>query len=297
MRNKITINEGEIQRILSLHQKAVLKETKSIVLEENTKTTYTTKKWNELELNTVMSGQGIRYAIPKGTVFSLTNEKGILRAKKALVSTALSGPGKEWSKGSETSVSFFCKQGKFYIKSNKGVNFYSPALAKALVNSICSVDPSKVVKDTDKDKDTYMKNSDKCLIRKPNKTGVGTMVVSYFYDGVSKCVYGKGSTGFNTEEECNKTCVKKINIGYDDGDNDEGTSDLTSGRGNRYTFDFDTIMKAINDTGKCGGFSGSSDGLSGTSGTAGTSGDGVIQNPLPINNRLSKDLYFKMISD
>ena len=63
------------------------------------------------------------------------------------------------------------------------------------------------------------------------------------------------------------------------------------------------VMKAI--TEKCGR-SGSSDlnsdgkgvnGTSGTSGTQGTSGTGGIQNPLPVNNRLSKELYYRMIAD
>ena len=59
-------------------------------------------------------------------------------------------------------------------------------------------------------------------------------------------------------------------------------------------------MKAIDDTGKCAGSWGSSDGTNGTSGTqgtSGTSGTNVIQNPLPINNKISADLYYKIIAN
>ena len=215
---------------------------------KNTKTSYTTKQWNELELNTYNSGQGFRYAIPKGTVFSLTDTKGVLRAKKAALYTAMSGPGKEWGKGSETSVSFFCKQGKFYIKGYKDKNFYSSALAKALVNSICNVDPSKVV---------------------AKKEVNGTSEYKSKKDTKDKP---------NNNPNNNPNVNPKV-------------------KGNRYTFDFDAIMKAINDTGKCAGSWGSSDGTNGTSGTQGTSGTNGIQNPIPINNKISKELYYTIIAN
>ena len=56
-------------------------------------------------------------------------------------------------------------------------------------------------------------------------------------------------------------------------------------------------MKAINDTGKCAGSWGSSDGTNGTSGTQGTSGTNGIQNPIPINNKISKELYYTIIAN
>jgi hypothetical protein len=76
-----------------------------------------------------------------------------------------------------------------------------------------------------------------------------------------------------------------------------GKVDVNQNNSNKYTFDFDAIMKAINDTGKCAGSWGSSDGTKGTSGTQGTSGTNVIQNPLPINNKISADLYYKIIAN
>jgi hypothetical protein len=248
MRNKLNLKEGEVQRILSLHKNAILKESgKNILNEQDTKTSYTTKKWNELELNTVISGQGTRYAINKGTVFSLTDKKGVVRAKNTYVYNAQSGPGKEWSKGNKTSVSFYCAQGKFYIKGEKGKNFYSSGLAKALVKSICNVDPSKVVS---KDK----------------------------VDGNAK----------NNQE---------LETG-----NEKNTFLASGTSGTRYSFDFETIMKAIDDTGKCPR-SGTSDqagtsvtsGVQGTSGTQGTSGVGapvVIQKPT-----VTKDDFYQWTMD
>jgi hypothetical protein len=72
---------------------------------------------------------------------------------------------------------------------------------------------------------------------------------------------------------------------------------LVSGiSGNRYTFDFGTVMKAIDDTGKCPRSGSSSlSGTSGTSGTQGTSGTAGIETPLPVSNKLSSELYYKMI--
>ena len=249
MRNKFTITEGESQRILGLHKQAILNENgQNILNEENTKTSYTTKKWNELELNTTYDEQGFRYAIPKGTVFSLTDTKGVLRAKKAALYTALSGPNEPWDKGSETSVSFFCAQGKFYIKGKKDVNFYNSALTNALVKSICSVDPSKVVAKKE-------------------------------VDGTSEYKSKK-----DTKDKPNNNPNNNPNVN-------------PKVKSNKYTFDFDAIMKAINDTGKCAGSWVSSDGTNDTSRTQGTQGTSAIQNPIPINNKISADLYYKIIAN
>lgn len=40
MRNKFTLNEGEVQRILGLHKQAILKENKIILSEGNENTLY-----------------------------------------------------------------------------------------------------------------------------------------------------------------------------------------------------------------------------------------------------------------
>ena len=50
----------------------------------------------------------------------------------------------------------------------------------------------------------------KCLVTKPqvDPYNVYTTNVSYFYDPTTKkCVYGQGSTGFSSEDECTKACV------------------------------------------------------------------------------------------
>ena len=313
MKNKLKINEGEIQRILGLHKKAVLKENKFL---------------NEVGLggenepdfskrgDSIYNAKTIKVK-PKSDKkgFAYTYAKG---AK--LPGTTPNSPATQFKGGN---MYFRCSpyKGDAHFKHNK-LFWVNTKLSNELKKAFCQ---SKNNKDSytqlynqkienkgsgrgitfpkgtvwrwkSESNEEQINLTEKCKIRKPKGGSVKTQDVSYYYNGVSKCEYGQGSKGFKSEKECNKTCVKQI----DNEDGDEGSDELTKVRGNRYTFDFDTIMKAINDTGKCGGFSGSSDGLSGTSGTqgtAGTSGDGGIQNPLPITNRLSKDLYFKMISD
>ena len=96
--------------------------------------------------------------------------------------------------------------------------------------------------------------------------------VSANCNGTTPCIFGNSKTNINLRNAfCDKTWPNNQN------------------NSNRHTFDFDTIMKAIDDTGKCVG-------TSGTSGTQGTSGTGGIQNPLPINNKISADLYYRIIA-
>jgi hypothetical protein len=171
----------------------------------------------------------------------------VLRAKNAYIYNAQSGPGKEWSKGNKTSVSFFCAQGKFYIKGQKDVNFYSSALAKALLKSICSVDPSKVV----------------------SKDGVGSL---------------KGSEKETDTEEYKNPQSEYFRNGSS---------------GTKYSFDFETIMKAIDDTGKCPR-SGTSDqaGTSGTSGVQGTQGTSGVGAPVVIQKpTVTKDDFYQWTMD
>jgi hypothetical protein len=90
-------------------------------------------------------------------------------------------------------------------------------------------------------------------------------------NGTTPCIFGNSKTNINLRNAfCDKTWPTNQN------------------NSNKYTFDFDAIMKAINDTGKCAGYSGSSDGTNGTNGTS------AIQNPIPINNKISADLYYKI---
>jgi hypothetical protein len=96
-------------------------------------------------------------------------------------------------------------------------------------------------------------------------------------NGTTPCILGNSKTNINLRNAfCDKTWPTNQN------------------NSNKYTFDFDAIMKAINDTGKCAGYSGSSDGTNGTSGTQGTSGTNGIQNPVPINNKISAELYYQI---
>jgi len=124
-----------------------------------------------------------------------------------------------------------------------------------------------------------------------------------FYKYYCKCVEGKckpktySSDSRDIPDECDdkKNCSLQTPGGQVE--TPGGKVDVNQNNSNKYTFDFDAIMKAINDTGKCAGSWGSSDGTKGTSGTQGTSGTNVIQNPLPINNKISADLYYKIIAN
>jgi hypothetical protein len=140
-------------------------------------------------------------------------------------------------------------------------------------------------------------NDHTMFISQPNAGG------STRYKYYCKCVEGKckpktySLDSRDIPDECDdkKNCSLQTPGGQVE--TPRGKVDVNQNNSNKYTFDFDAIMKAINDTGKCAGSWGSSDGTKGTSGTQGTSGTNVIQNPLPINNKISADLYYKIIAN
>jgi hypothetical protein len=168
----------------------------------------------------------------------------------------------------------------FHFK-NKGGFFKNSALTQALKSAFCS-----------SNKGSYTQNYKQTLVGEKNAK----------FSLNAKTVWNWKSSGGSAEgsSELGNENSKGNFSGESGGNGNRGS------RGNRYTFDFDAIMKAIDNTGKCAGVSGSSDGLSGTSGdkganvtqgTSGTSGTGGIQNPAPVSNKMSKELYYKMIGD
>jgi hypothetical protein len=114
----------------------------------------------------------------------------------------------------------------------------------------------------------------------------------------------KFSLGANTVWKWKNTGKEEVIPDPNSGKNEEGKDGLVvaGSSGTRYSFDFETIMKAIDDTGKCprsgtsdqAGTSGTS-GVQGTSGTQGTSGVGdpvVIQKPT-----VTKDDFYQWTMD
>ena len=317
MRNKITIKEGEIQRILGLHKKAILKENKflnEIGLGGEGEPDYS--KIGDNTYNT-------KDISPKGKAGSSGNQSSSKEygftysdGLKIVLKTGKTKPG---GKGN---IYFRCDpytQG-YHFKFNN-VLYKNKSLSDRLKDVFCNSNKASYTQRGDlkfynqngnyfslnqgqvwkwkSDKVQNTNPEDKCKVRppKPQKGKASTTDVTFYYDGVKGCKYGQGSKGFKTQKECEKTCVIKSQDDLDDGGNNN------TGKFVPCNFDYEMVMKAI--TEKCGR-SGSSDlnsdgkgvnGTSGTSGTQGTSGTGGIQNPLPVNNRLSKELYYRMIAD
>jgi hypothetical protein len=247
MRNKFTLNEGEVQRILGLHKQAILKENKIILSEGNENTLYKNTNYKTKKEQRFAKESDIADAIvidPGVTFYKYGTDKAV--AYNVPIKVKVKGGYTAGKASSTQNITFYCAKGKYrFSGKNKGVFYYSQTgISAALVKNICQ-------------KEGVLPNGKKV-------------------DGTSNYNSKK-----NTKDKSNKDTKDKSN-------------NNTKVKGNKYTFDFDAIMKAINDTGKCAGSWGSSDGTNGTSGTQGTSGTNVIQNPLPINNKISAELYYKI---
>jgi hypothetical protein len=138
----------------------------------------------------------------------------------------------------------------------------------------------------------------------------GTYKIGFLCDGYKDYDFIYAKKWFKNKELgtvlkkqfCGKKEINTLDL--NSGKNEEGKDGLVANgtSGTRYSFDFETIMKAIDDTGKCPR-SGSSDqtgtsgtsGVQGTSGTQGTSGVGapvVIQKPT-----VTKDDFYQWTMD
>ena len=260
MRNKLTIKEGEIQRILGLHKKAILKENKSIVAEaENTFKVVSplqlepTKGWGNA------NGIKIWNAVFKP---STKIKNSLITTKKVIVQTVAEG-SIFWEKvvlnrDNKAYVVYNCKTQKAYVLGSTDPN------AKKYIDY-----KSKIGKWTFNA--SNMQSLQKLCNKIPKDPTLRDEVV---------VKYEKGNEGSSEYDKENKN-LTSYNKGV---------------RGNRYSFDYNAIMKAIDDTGKCGSVSGSSDGTNSTSVTQGTSGVSGIQAPAPISNKISKELYYKIIA-
>ena len=354
MKNKFTIAEGEVQRILGLHKQAILKENKIILSEAYglnliNATNGAPEKWNlksfkvskkngdiltatvvdsdnskftNIEINcktknilTIKSdGTGSFGHQHNGTTYRLGNDL------VAIITESCSGTNKS-NEGSSNldgnkntlykNINYKTKKEQRFAKENDvadtivinpGVTFYKNGTDQAIAFNV----PIKVkakgggieAKASSTQNITYY-----CAKGKYKFSGKNKGVLYYSKTGISsvlvKNICEKKGV-LPDEKEVNGTSEYKSKKDTKDKPNNNPNVNPNVNpkvKGNRYTFDFDAIMKAINDTGKCAGSWGSSDGTNGTSGTQGTSGTNVIQNPLPINNKISADLYYKIIAN
>jgi hypothetical protein len=255
MRNKLNLKEGEIQRILGLHKNAILKESgQNILNEESTvslKATTTT-----FEPKGSWSDDDLK--LYKGTTFKKSNKikNSLITTRKVTANFVQYGTGgRVYARDNKAFVVYNCKTKNFYLIGSTDEN-------------------NKDLKDYKYNKEAiwYSGGNMQSLDKLCQESVVRDEVVVKPKDNIET----EPETETNTKTEYKGGETEKLR---------SGTS------GNRYTFDYDTIMKAIDDTGKCGVYSGTS--TSGTMGTSGTSGL-VITAP---DKNVSNDDFIKWTMD
>lgn len=263
MKNKLNLNEGEIQRILSLHKNAILKESgQNILNEENT---FTLPTSSEFKASSVNPSSG-RLKLYKGTKFKVAKniKNSLITTRK--VTANFTAPG-----SAHLSTSY--EDNKAFVVYNcKTKNFY-------LIGS--TNEGAKQEKDYSSNKKAIWKSGGnyKSLDNLCLETTVRDEVVVKPKDA------GTENPKLGNEK------------GNQELGNEKDTLVVAGTSGTKYTFDFETIMKAIDDTGKCPR-SGTSDGAgaSGTSGSQGTQGTSgapvVIQKPT-----ITKDDFYQWTMD
>lgn len=104
------------------------------------KSSYTTSQWNQFSPGQASTGLVTR-GISKGVKFEVTNDPSKIRAKNVNI---FFRDGDNWVKKSKpVSISFYCKQGKFYIQGEEDFPYVSVALSKALVKYVCGYKKEK----------------------------------------------------------------------------------------------------------------------------------------------------------
>ena len=249
MRNKFTLKEGEVQRILGLHKQAILKENNYQLLNEEQ--TFSLKINSDFKPSSSNS-EDYTLRLYRGTTF-----KPSPNIKNSLVT--------------DRQVRIDYVYGMFNSTAGaSGLN------NKAFVVYNCKTKRMYTVQNTKIDEFDYKKTN-------------------WTYD--AKNMRSLDNLCLNAVETVKPEVVVKPKEkefkGSSEYKNNNNSKNNLKVKGNRYILDFDAIMKAIVETGKCPDNSGSSDGVSGSSGSSGSSG---IQNPVPINNKISKDLYYKIIA-
>ena len=276
MRNKLNLKEGEVQRILSLHKNAILKESgKNILNEESTFTLNSDVKFKPSGTNP--SSNKIR--LHKGTTFKVSTKikNSLVSTKKVLANfpSAASGYFSTSYEDNRAFVVYNCKTKNIYligstnegakedydINSNKKATWKTEGSMQSL-DKLCQ---ESVVRDE--------------VVVKP-KTD----------DEKKEKAKACGHKTWKAYQASGWKCKKE---------NKKNTFLAAGTSGTRYSFDFETIMKAIDDTGKCPR-SGTSDqaGTSGTSGVQGTQGTSGVGAPVVIQKpTVTKDDFYQWTMD
>ncbi len=238
MKNKFKITEGESQRILGLHKQAILKENKIILSED-------------YRLN-LITASGYNYGIAPNAwylkTFKVTKKNGDI-----LKVTAVDSDGTSF-----TNIEINCKtkdiltikkDGDGTIGAQVNGTTYKPGsdLASVIDTACKPTDlPKKVVDKPVKvvDKPVYEPKKDvNCRNKNPydaltdgglNWKKERKKWIDANCNGTTPCILGNSKTNINLRNAfCDKTWPTDQN------------------NSNKYTFDFDAVMKAIDDTGKC----------------------------------------------
>jgi hypothetical protein len=339
MRNKLNLKEGEIQRILGLHKKAIIKEHKISSLNEELlmEKTY--------EINLMKRGGNNNWLKPKDKVtkFKVKNyNKDMVEGEVTI---------KDGNRDEVIPVQFDCKKPDVMDITDdsqiRGSQYRTDEKLKNLIKWYCAGKPKKDTGGGEDGKKTYKQAYDQKLkydtpqeIRGANgykmtftdlKIPAGTIYtslpekngISFKIKSGDKVLFGwfgckskkfsvnkipltdekKALTKKLVSELC-KVADSKKNINNPDpnsGKNEEGNDGfLAAGTsGTKYSFDFETIMKAIDDTGKCPR-TGTSDqaGTSGTSGVQGTQGTSGVGAPVVIQKpTVTKDDFYQWTMD
>jgi hypothetical protein len=255
MRNKLNLKEGEVQRILSLHKNAILKESgKNILNEESTFTLNAAA--TRFEPKGSWSDDDLK--LYKGTTFKKSTKikNSLITTRKVTANFVQYGTGgRVYADDNKAFVVYNCKTKNFYLIGSTDENI-------------------KDRKDLKNDK---------------------------------RAIWSSGGNMQSLDKLCQESVVRDVVVkpkGDQEPENEKQNQNqkdslLAAGTsGTKYSFDFETIMKAIDDTGKCprsgtsdqAGTSGTS-GVQGTSGTQGTSGV-VIQKPT-----VTKDDFYQWTMD
>ena len=259
MRNKLILKEGEVQRILSLHKNAILKESgQNILNEESTftlkaaATTFEPKgSWSDDDLK-----------LYKGTKFKKSTKikNSLITTRKVTANFAQAGTGgRVYADDNKAFVVYNCKTKNFYLIGSTDENI--------------------------KDRKDLKNNK--------------------------RAIWSSGGNMQSLDNLCQESVVRDEVVVKPKGDqkpenekqkenqNQKDSLVVAGTSGTRYSFDFETIMKAIDDTGKCPR-SGTSDqaGTSGTSGVQGTQGTSGVGAPVVIQKpTVTKDDFYQWTMD
>ena len=329
MRNKLNLKEGEVQRILSLHKEAVIKEHKMSSLNEELlmEKTYDVNLKKRLGYN---SG-------------GLKSKDKITKIKVKSFNKDMVEADVTFGDGGKIDVSFDCTKPDIMVLGGdgqmSGSEYRTDEKLKYLIKWYCAGKPKK---DRGNERGTsndsvvggseYQQKKDQLLtpipggkvinqftlfgngttIWKKTKKGAittkdfnsGTYKIGFLCDGYKDYDFIYGKKWFKNKELGTvlrkQFCGKETETEKQKEKEEEKNTFLATGTsGTKYTFDFETIMKAIDDTGKCPR-SGTSDqaGTSGTSGVQGTQGTSGVGAPVVIQKpTVTKDDFYQWTMD